>query len=121
MDHGDMPYLEMTRLPGLSSHKSGRSPVQSRFTFPNNSAATTIGFADLVATPLDILSSRGGGGPWDLSLSMANGLRGFVGTFFYRTRLFEPATIKALQEYFLVVLECVIGAPEQSLLSLPSP
>ncbi|HYO58196.1 condensation domain-containing protein, partial [Archangium sp.] len=118
LDHGDMPYVEMARLPGLSSNGPRRSPVQVGFAFPNNSAATTMGFADLVATPLDI--SRRGWAPLDLSLSMANGPRGFVGVFGYRTRLFEPATIKALQEYFQVLLECVIATPEQALQLLPS-
>ncbi len=119
MDHGDMPYLEMSRLPGLSSHGSHRSPVQISFTFPNNSAASTFGFADLVATPLD--TSEPEWTPLDLGLTMANGPRGFLGKFFYRTRLFEPATIQALQEYFLVLLECVLAAPEQPLQSLPAP
>ncbi|HYO54320.1 condensation domain-containing protein, partial [Archangium sp.] len=118
LDHGDMPYVELARLPGLSSHGPRRSPVQVGFAFPNNPAATSIGFADLVATPLDI--SRRGWAPLDLSLSMAHGPRGFVGMFNYKTRLFEPATIKALQEYFLVLLECVLAAPEQPLQSLPS-
>ncbi|HYO57773.1 condensation domain-containing protein, partial [Archangium sp.] len=119
MDHGDMPYVEIARLPGLSSDGSRRSPVQLHFGFPNNSVAT-IGFADLVATPLDILRGELGSAPIDLALIMANGPRGFLGMFGYRTRLFEPATIKALQEYFQVLLECVIAAPEQPLQSLPS-
>jgi hypothetical protein len=119
MDHGDMPLVEIARLPGLSSNTSRRLPVQLSFTFPNNSAATTLEFADLVATPLDV--SLQGWAPMDLGLAMSNGPRGFMGMFFYRTRLFEPAIIKALQEYFLVLLECVIGAPEQTLQSLPSP
>ncbi|HYO56341.1 non-ribosomal peptide synthetase [Archangium sp.] len=119
MDHGDMPYVEVARLPGLSSNGPRRSPVQISFTFPNNSVTTTMGFADLVATPLDISLLEWT--PMDLALDMSNGPRGFLGKFFYRTRLFEPATIKALQEYFLVLLECVIAAPEQTLQSLPSP
>ncbi|HYO54876.1 amino acid adenylation domain-containing protein, partial [Archangium sp.] len=117
LDHGDMPYVETVRLPGLSSNGSRRSPVQISFAFPNNSAAT-IGFADFVATPLDI--SMKVCTPLDLSLAMFNGPRGFLGMFIYRTRLFEPATIKALREYFQVLLECVIAAPEQTLQSLPS-
>ncbi|HYO52712.1 condensation domain-containing protein, partial [Archangium sp.] len=119
LDHGDMPYVEMARLPGLSSNGSRRSPVQISFAFPNNSAATTMGFADLMAAPLDISVPEWT--PLDLGLTLANGPRGFRGMFFYRTRLFEPATIKALQEYFQVLLECVLADPEQMLQSLPSP
>ncbi|HYO51945.1 non-ribosomal peptide synthetase, partial [Archangium sp.] len=118
MDHGDMPYVEMTRLPGLSSNGSRRSPVQISYAFANNSTATSIGFADLVATPLNI--SIEGWAPLDLALILSNGPRGILGTFMYRTRLFEPATIKALQEDFLVLLESVLAAPEQPLQSLPS-
>ncbi|HYO56343.1 non-ribosomal peptide synthetase [Archangium sp.] len=116
LDHGDMPYVEMVRLPGLSSNGSRRSPVQISFAFPNNSAAT-FGFADLVATSLDF--SLEGWAPLDLALTLSNGPRGILGAFMYRTRLFEPATIKALQEDFLVLLECVIAAPEQAFQSLP--
>jgi amino acid adenylation domain-containing protein len=118
MDHGDMPYVEVTRLPGLSPNGSSRSPVQISFAFHDTSAASTIGFADLVTTPLYIPVPEWA--PLDLSLTLSNGPRGFVGVFFYRTRLFEPATIQALQGYFQVLLECVIAAPEQALQSLPS-
>ncbi|HYO59265.1 non-ribosomal peptide synthetase [Archangium sp.] len=119
MDHGDMPYVEVARLPGLTPNEVGRLPVQISFTFPNNSADTTMGFGELVATHLDVSFLEWT--PMDLALAMSNGPRGFMGMFSYRPRLFEPATIKALQEYFLVLLECVIGAPEQALQSLPPP
>jgi amino acid adenylation domain-containing protein len=56
---------------------------------------------------------------FDLVLSLHEGPNGIHGELFYKTDLFESATIQRMTTHFLALLEGVVANPEQTVSALP--
>jgi acyl carrier protein len=112
--HQDLPFDRLVEALNPERDLSHNPLFQVMFGFQNVSSAT-LELPGLKLSGAEVGSERS---VFELSLYMVEKEQGLIGTWAYRTSLFEPATIVRFAEHFELLLNRIIDDTEVSLKAL---
>ncbi len=114
-DHQDLPFAQIVEA--LQPERSlSYSPLfQVMFALQNPPEE----ILELPNVTLRILPPQGGTAKFDLTLTITDTATGLVGSWEYKTDLFDDATIARMANHFQVLLAGIVANPEQRVDQLP--
>jgi amino acid adenylation domain-containing protein len=114
-EHQDLPFESLVEE--LKPERSlSHSPLFQVMFVLQNAPGNSLKFERLSVSPLRISAETA---KCDLTLSMRESVDGLKGSLQYNTDLFDEETIIRMLGHFRVLLEGVVGDPNQRLASLP--
>jgi amino acid adenylation domain-containing protein len=112
--HQDLPFDRLVEALNPERDLSHNPLFQVMFGF-QNASSSTLELPGLKLSGADVGSERS---VFELSLYMVEKEQGLIGTWAYRTSLFEPSTIVRFAEHFELLLNRIIDDSEVSLKAL---
>lgn len=112
--HQDLPFDRLVEALNPERDLSHNPLFQVMFGF-QNASSSTLELPGLKLSGADVGSERS---IFELSLYMVEKEQGLIGTWGYRTSLFEPSTIVRFAKHFELLLNCIINDTEVSLKDL---
>jgi amino acid adenylation domain-containing protein len=114
-EHQDLSFEKLVEK--LQPERSlTHSPLFQVMFVLQNAPRTSLTFEELSASPVRIEAETA---KFDLTLSMSETGEGMSGLVEYNSDLFDGATIDRLLDHFQILLEGIIGNPDQQISELP--
>jgi aspartate racemase len=113
--HQDLPFEQLVEA--LQPERSlSHQPLFQVMFVVHDASMTTLELSGVTLSSLEMDSETA---KFDLTLSIADGEQGLMGSLEYNTDLFETATITRMLGHFQTLLEGIVANPEQRLSDLP--
>jgi len=113
--HQDLPFEQLVEA--LQPERSlSHQPLFQVMFVVHDASMTTLELPGLTLSSLEMDSETAKS---DLTLSIADGEQGLMGSLEYNTDLFETATITRMLGHFQTLLEGIVANPDQRLSDLP--
>jgi amino acid adenylation domain-containing protein len=113
--HQDLPFEQLVEVLQPDRSLSHQPLFQVMFVV-HDALMTTLELSGVTLSSLEMDSETA---KFDLTLSIADGEQGLMGSLEYNTDLFETATITRMLGHFQTLLEGIVANPEQRLSDLP--
>ncbi|MGF1523402.1 MAG: condensation domain-containing protein, partial [Leptolyngbyaceae cyanobacterium] len=112
--HQDLPFAKLVEALSLE-RQAGETPLFQVLFVLQNVPTATLQLPDLALTPLDVNNSMA---KFDISLFLHETEQELVGTWRYRTDLFDAATIQRLSRQLETLFSQVVAQPDARIQSL---